>query len=301
MTNILNLPRFSKTSFAIVLLLVTALALPAAAQTLTPSEIDALKAQLVEARDVYNALGARVPCYVDKDASFQAHSSQLQQTAGDLHRQEQKLSSELAQKKSEAEAFRYDFEAAQQKMLNLKRKMSKIQDRIRGSQVALDECKSKWWTINFLCDVAGEIIGLKNDLSKLSAEGQATDIKARSLQKPLREAQIRQTQAVVLLQGTQSALEQTKRDIEVAEAEIKVIKASLSEIRTVKQDYSTELVQFQEAFTEFKGLDPSSDRRSVVRRLRRESADLDDLLVKARVLLDENGLRLPSGERICAN
>jgi len=80
-----------------------------------------------------------------------------------------------------------------------------------------------------------------------------------------------------------------------------VIKASLSEIRTVKQDYSVELLQFQDAFTELDGLDPSSDRRSVVRRLRRESADLGDRLIKARGLLDENGLQLPSGKRICVN
>lgn len=301
MTNILNLPRFSKTSFAIVLLLVTALALPAAAQTLTPSEIDTLKAQLVEVRYVCEALGARVRCYVDKGAKLQADSSQLQQTAGDLHQRERKRSSELEQRKSEAEAYRHDFEAAEQEMDNLKRKMSNIKAQIRAGQAELDDCKSKFWIFGFVCDIASELAGLNGALRKLSAERQATDIKALSLKPRLDIAQIQQNMAAERFQRTQITLAQTKRDIAAAEAKIKVIKESLCEIRTVERDYSAEFKRFQRAFTEFEGLDPSTDRRSVVRRLRRESADLDDLLVKARGLLDENGLQLPSGGRICAN
>lgn len=297
----MNLLRSFIPSCIIVLFLLTALSLPAAAETLSPSEINALKAQLVKARDVDTALNARLQCYVDKDASFQAHSSQLQQTAGDLHRQEQTRSSELEQAKFEAESFHRDFEAARQEMDNLQNKMRNIEVQIRVRQADLDDCKSRWWTPNFLCDFAGEIIGLNGDLRKLSAEWQAAEIKARSLQQQLSEAETRQNQAAERFQRAQSASAQTKRDIEVAEAEIKVIKASLSEIRAVKQDYSTKLVEFQEAFKAFESLDPSSDHRFVVDRLRDESAKLDDLLVKARVLLDENGLKLPSGERICAN
>lgn len=297
----INLLRFSKTTCSIVLLLATVLVLPAAAQTLSPSEIDALKAQLVEAQDVNTTLAARVQCYIDKDTSLQARSSQLQQTAGDLHRQEQTLSTELAQKKSEAEGFRREYEAAQREMNNLQRKKRGIEAQIRVRQADLDNCKKEWWTPNFLCDFAGEITGLKGQLRNLAAERQATEIKAHQLRKDLEKAQRRYKDAATLLQKKQAAVLQNKQDIAAAEAEIKVIKASLAEIRAVKQDYTAELGQFQDTFKELESLDPNSDRRSVVRRLRRESTELDVLRVKVRGLLDENGLLLPSGKRICAN
>jgi len=278
----INLLRFSKASYTIVLLLVTFLTLPAAAQTLTSSEIDAFKAQMDKAQAVYSALGAKVQCYADKDASLQANSEQLQLKAGDLHRDEQRLFGELAQRKHEAEAFRRNLEEARQEMGNLQREMRNIEAQIQAKQAALDDCKRRWYTINIFCDLAGEIVGLNGQLRKQKAQLKAADIKASSLQQQLPEAQSRQRQAAERLQTTQTTLAQTKREIAAAEAEIKVIKASLSDIRTVKQDYSVELLQFQGAFTEFEGLDPSSDRSSVVRRLRRESADLGNRLIKAR-------------------
>jgi chromosome segregation ATPase len=296
----MNLLRYSKTIYTIAFLLATAVALPAAAQSLTPAEIDALKAQLVEARDIDIALGARLQCYVDEDASLQARSSQLQQTAGDLHQQEKKLSSELAQKKSEAEAFRRDLNATQREMNNLQRQMRKIEGQIRARQAALDDCKSRWYTINFMCDFAGEITGLNSELRNFSAQRNAAEIKARRLQEDLKKAQRRHKDAASLLQKKQTAVQQNKKNIAAVEAEIKVIKASLAEIRTVKQGFSAELRQFQEAIKEFESLDPGSDRRSVVRRLQRESAELDAQRGKVRVLLDKKGLQLPSGKRICA-
>ncbi|PKH01048.1 hypothetical protein CXF72_19140 [Psychromonas sp. MB-3u-54] len=297
----LSLLRFWKPFCTIVLFLVTALALPAMAQTLAPSEIDTLKAQLVKAQDVYSALGTRVQCYEKKDTSLQVRSSQLQKTAGDLHQQEQMLSSELAQAKSEAEEFNREFEAARQEMDKLQSKISNIEAQIQARQAALDDCKRKAWIFGFVCDIAGELAGLNGDLRRFSADRQAANIKAGTLDQQLRAAQIRQSQAAERFQNNQHTSDQHKQDIAAAEAEIKVIKASLSEIRTVKQDYSVKLGTFQDAFTEFEALDPSSARRSVVHRLLRESADLDALLVKARGVIERNGLQLPNGERLCEN
>ena len=358
----MNLPRFSKSACTTVLLLVTALALPAAAKTMSPSKIDALRAQLVVARDVDTALGVRaqcyvdegrilqarssqlqqtagdlhgekqelsgklspseinalraqlvearnvdtaldvkVQCYVDMNASLQALSSQLQQTAGDLHRGEQELSSKLAQTESEAEVFRRDFETISRKKANLDKDMHFTEIKIKLRKAALDDCKRKFGIINFMCDFAGEIVGLNGDLRNLSAVRNATGIKMRSLQQNLNNAESRYKQAAERFLETQSLSAENKRDITATDAEIKVIKQSLSEIHTVTQDYSTEFISFQHALTEFEGLNPSSDRRSVVRRLRRESADLDDLMAKTRGLLNENGLQLPSGKYICSN
>lgn len=189
-------------------------------------------------------------------------------------------------------------------MDNLTRDIDIKKNKISERQAVLDKCKSKFGFLGFLCDIAGEIVGLKGDLRKLSEERDATGIKAASLQKNLEDAENRQKQAVEQAEKRLQTIKipsiENKRCIAEVEAEIKVIKDSLSEIRKIKQDFSVKIGEFQDAFAEFEGLDASSDRSSVVRRLRREDADLVDLLVKARKLL-KNDLKLPSGERICAN
>jgi chromosome segregation ATPase len=301
MTNRLNLLGLSKMSWAAFILLMTAMVMPVAAQPLTPAEIDALQRQLVEARNVAAALDARVQCYVDRDNSFHQRSKQLQLNAAGLHQQEDELSARLQQEKYKAESFERDYVSARNDMHNLKRKMDAIQHHIRRLKAELDDCKSKAWIFGFVCDFAGEISGLNSHLRNLAADSRVALIKMQSLEKNLRDAERRKNQAQQELQKTQSQLNQTTRDLAATEAEIKSLKASLARIREVKQDYSSELNQFEYAFNEFENLDPASDRRFVVRRLRHESEDLKGLLAQARGLLDENGLLLPTGKRICAN
>jgi chromosome segregation ATPase len=239
-------------------------------------------------------------CYIDLETKLQKQSGQLQQSAGDLHRQEQKLSSDLEQAVFEAESLRHDYDEVRQEIVNLKNSMTNIEGQIRIKQAALDECKGKFGVIDFMCEWAGEIVGLNGELRKLHYNWQGANIKASSLQPHLVQAQGRKKQADEVLQSTRMALNQTKQNIQAAEAEIKELKSSLSEIRTVKQECATQLLEINDAFSELEGMGSGSGRDSVVRRLRRESTDLGDLLTKARVLLEGNGLRLQSGEHVCA-
>jgi chromosome segregation ATPase len=179
--------------------------------------------------------------------------------------------------------------------------MQKIKAEIRAREAAMAKCKKDFGFLGFFCDLSGEIIGLNGDLRKFSAAYKAASIPLRSSEQQLREARERQNRARAEFQQAQNALNQTERDLATTEAEIKALKATLARIREVGGDYSEELRQFQYAFSELEGLDPNSDRRYVVKRLRRESADLHNLLIEARKLLDQKGLLLPSGRFICAN
>lgn len=301
MIKILNLLRFSKIAPVAMLLLSITLALSVEAETLTPDEIQALKEQLTGARGVYTTLDNRVQCYVDQDISLQGRSKQLQERAGNLHREEKKLSSELDQRRFEAKGFQRDAETAQQEMYALQKKIAVIERDMQVRQAGLDGCKDKAWIFGFVCDLAGEISGLKKQLRELASKKEEMNIKIISRDKQLKDARDREYQATELLKKAQLGSAQNKREIQAVEAQIKVIKPSLTKIRAAKQVYSIELDTFEYTFAEFDALDPNSDRRSVIRRLRRESEDLDVQLIQARELLNENGLQLPSGERICAN
>ncbi len=298
-----SVPIFQRVVWAlwtIAFSLLVALALPAEAQPLTPSEIESLKTQLLDAQSVYATLGARVDCYADSETRFQTRSFQLQETAGDLKQREQEMSAELQAAESEAAALRREFEQSEREMGTLQLQINRIENGIRIRQAELDRCKSDWGVLGFLCDLAGEISGLNKDLRRLSADRSAAAIRVRSAQQRLEDAETRKNTATGRFETIREASDETKQKIAVIEAEIKLIKASLAEIRVVDQAYAVELGNFEDAFAEFDRLDPGSDRRFVIHRLRSESQNLEDHLVKARALLDENGLQLPGGVRICA-
>lgn len=285
--------------FSAVVLFVS-FSLSIAAQTLTPSEIAAFRAQLVEAQSVNTALITKGQCYGSNEASLQAISSQLQETAGELHHQAQKLAAELERAKFKAESFSREFERAVQERQNAENRMRDINFQIRVREAELEDCKRQFGFLGFLCDLAGEISGLKGELRKLTAARQEIDIRIASLENGLQLAHNEKNQAEE--QFTQNLMEfdKNKADIASVEEKIKLIKASLSEIRTLQQDNATLRDSFSALLAEFESLDPASEHQSVAHRLRRESEELSALLTKAQKLLDSNGLLLPSGERICA-
>lgn len=287
--------------FSFIVVFLATFSLSTAAQTLTPSEIAVFRAQLVKAQRVDAALSTKGQCYGNKEASLQANSNQLQETAGELHRQEQKLAAELERAKFEAESFSRDFEIALRERQDLENRMRDVNFQIRARVAELEDCKRQFGFLGFLCDFAGELSGLNGDLRKLTAARQEIDIWITSLEKRLQLARNEKSQAEERFRKNMMEFDKNKADIASVEEKIKVIKASLSEIRTLKQDNATLRDGFTALLAEFEGLDPASDRQSVARRLRRESEELNTLLIKAQKLLDSNGLLLPGGERICAN
>lgn len=297
--NLLNTHKIPLYLSAMILLFLALFSVTVFAQ-LEPAEREELKTLLLKARDVNSALQGRLLCYTEKDAVFQAQSSQLQQQTGDLHQQEKQLASELARVKSEAEGFRQQLLLARQQLEQLQARMQQVEWEIRSRQAELDRCKDDWGFVGFLCDLAGEITGLNGQLRQLAAERQSHELTTRMLEPQVQAAQNRQIQAEQHWYEAQSKTEQTQAAVLATEAKITVLKASLEQIRLLRQQYATSQDSLSHSFAEFESLDPASDRRSVIRRLRQESAALNELLLKAHTLLDKNGLSLPGGERICA-
>jgi len=296
MNNTLSLPLFF-----IKFLLVVILVLPVEAEELTVTDIKIFNAQLIESQYIHNEFITKIQCYLDQDTHLQANSSKLQQIVGDLHQEEQGLSSKLVQAKFEAEKFQQNFEQARNERNRLKNKTNKIRYKIMGHKETLKDCKKHLWIFGFTCDLAAEISGLKGQLRKLSNDEKEVKIKVNSLNQQVSDAQGRLNKANKQLAKIQNTLHQAKNNITTTEAEIKLIKMSLAEIRRMKQNYTIEHNQFNDIFTELKNLDPLSERRSIIRRLRQESIDLSEQQRKARALFDENGLQLSNGKRICIN
>nr|WP_275938483.1 hypothetical protein [Pectobacterium brasiliense] len=151
------------------------------------------------------------------------------------------------------------------------------------------------------CELYAEISGLNSDLRNLDNERQQLDIKVRSSREYLKNAFDKKIQAETRLKESLTKSEQNSADIATVENKIGVIKASLTEIRKLKQDNAILLARFTDSIAELNGLDPASDRRFIVNRLHQESESLNVLLLKSQELLDINGLQLPGGERICTN
>ncbi|AIU88535.1 hypothetical protein ABRP70_18060 [Pectobacterium odoriferum] len=288
----------------------TSLSLSAATQTLTPSEIEAFNAQVANAQRIDTALVAKGQCYADKDAELEANSHRLQETAGELHRQEQQLVAELTSAESEVKAFSEALDKELEQKNYLEQRMWYVKNEIRKKESELDSCKRP--TGSFFddilspftyigCELYAEISGLNSDLRNLDNERQQLDMKVKSSREYLKNASDKKDRAEKRLKENREKFDNNKNGIDAVEKEIGMLKVSLAEIRKLKQDNATLLVRFTDSITELNGLDPTSDRRLIVTRLRQESESLNVLLLKSQELLDINGLQLPGGERICTN
>ncbi|MEQ9943673.1 hypothetical protein ABRP58_16715 [Pectobacterium aroidearum] len=279
----------------------TSLSLSAATQTLTPSEIEAFNAQIANAQRIDTALVAKGQCYADKDTELEANSHRLEETAGELHAQKQKLATELERAAFAAKEFSNRFEMASRERHDLENKMQEIKHQIHAREAALNNCKRQFGFLDFMCDFAGEITGLNGDLRRLDGARRELDIRASAAKERYEAARNENNQAEVRLHENQMKSEQNSADIAAVENKIGMLKVSLAEIRKLKQDNATLLARFTDSIAELNGLDPASDRRFIVNRLRQESESLNVLLLKSQELLDINGLQLPGGERICTN
>ncbi|MEQ9902803.1 hypothetical protein [Pectobacterium aroidearum] len=279
----------------------TSLSLSAATQTLTPSEIEAFNAQIANAQRIDATLAIKGQCYTDKEAEFQTNSNGLQETAGELHAQKQKLATELERAAFAAKEFSNRFEMASRERHDLENKMQEIKHQIHAREAALNNCKRQFGFLDFMCDFAGEITGLNGDLRRLDGARREIDIRASAAKERYEAARNENNQAEVRLHENQMKSEQNSADIAAVENKIGMLKVSLAEIRKLKQDNATLLARFTDSIAELNGLDPASDRRFIVNRLRQESESLNVLLLKSQELLDINGLQLPGGERICTN
>jgi chromosome segregation ATPase len=127
---------------------------------------------------------------------------------------------------------------------------------------------------------------MKNNISSAMVQYEAAT-------EHLRQARERYTEA-------KASLEQNQMSIKTNEAELKSIKSALSALRSAKQDYATKQSRFDAAYKDFKSLDPNSDRRYVIRQLRNASQEMAVALPIAEAAVNDNGLLLSSGTRICA-
>ena len=279
----------------------TSLSLSAATQTLTPSEIEAFNAQITNAQRIDATLAIKGQCYTDKEAEFQTNSYGLQETAGELHAQKQKLATELERAAFAAKEFSNRFEMASRERHDLENKMQEIKHQIHAREAALNNCKRQFGFLDFMCDFAGEITGLNGDLRRLDGARREIDIRASAAKERYEAARNENNQAEARLHENQTKSEQNSADIAAVENKIGMLKVSLAEIRKLKQDNATLLARFTDSIAELNGLDPASDRRFIVNRLHQESESLNVLLLKSQELLDINGLQLPDGERICTN
>ncbi|MBB1489212.1 hypothetical protein [Oceanospirillum sediminis] len=271
------------------------------AEALSEAEINQLNDQLHKASETYVLLENHVQCYAEQDSVFQQRSKLLQAKAGDLHKEKQALSIKLETSQQEKESFLQEVDKAQNDVHDLTPKILHMNARIQAAEHALEECKGKKWIPNFLCDWAGEISGLKKEMRHLYAEKETLGIRLDIARAHLEESSMRYKQAEEKFKATEVKSEENKNDILKTETDIKLIKKSLMELRTARQEYFIELNNFEKTFNEFKALDPNSERRFVIHRLRRESEKLSEQLIQASSLSGMNGLLLPSGERICIN
>lgn len=264
-------------------------------------ELATIEKQRSTSIELSTALQARLSCLQDQDDTLDARSRALQAKAGELHDATDDLEQEFNRARSQRDAFAREFDQAQDEMNHISRQMQELERQLSARQLALEECKKKTWILGFMCDFAGEITGLNQQIRQLQPALSAHQTKFNGLK--ARQAKIEADYRAADNDFAKVRADKQANEAMIAstEAEIKVLKRALETLRSTRFTYASEQKRFESAYADFKGAPDDDDPAFARRNLRDASADLAEEIPRARAVLNDGGVQLPSGARVCSN
>lgn len=266
---------------------------------LTPQEIADFNARLGTVVAMEGTLDSTISCLADEEAASVATSEALQLRLGQLRRDEDGLKIELTKFEAEASGFEGLLRASENEYAVLKRQLETVESKRRALRASINACKDEWWTINILCDLAGELAKLDAQFSNLDGNARAVRTRADGSRQRLETARRNFEAARRNFDAAQAAMASATADIKTAEAQIKLIKANLAGLRASRQSFLLARDGFAEALASAQRVETASERSSAARRLRREADTLAEIETSTASLMRAEGIEMPDGARIC--
>jgi chromosome segregation ATPase len=249
---------------------------------LDPAKISEFQSKLEIARHSQADLNQRVTCLNQRDAQLVAQRNNLEERIGALRREENKLAPEVNRLEAAYHGYMHEFEKERRDLDGFRRHLQELEARKRGQEQALQECKSKWYTINASCDLAYNLLEVAGEIKNYDG-----DIAAAA-----RRERIAHDSAVLAhenLQKTKRDFDSTKvqanaldTEIHRTEHEMGATKAELSGLRQEASPYQGLIDNFANALTEAKDVNLADARRArTLRTLGDISASIDNAVVRS--------------------
>ncbi len=269
--------------------------------TLNQALITEYTVKLENARNIQAGIVTRVACIEARDAELTSRSQELEVELGGLRRREQALASELATRQVERDQFSKVYDSEKIKYNQLAKTLASYKAEKKRHDDWVRQCKHDTWIFSFTCDIATVLGRLVGQIR--SVEGEIATLK-RQLeisQGALTAAEQRHNESASALALAQSQSVEVEASISQTENEIKQLKAVLSELRTNVQSNRTLLDDFEAALAEANTVDTADSRARTARKVARNSADVDQLVIRSSELVERANSVLPAGGQNCAS
>jgi chromosome segregation ATPase len=255
----------------------------ALAQTagLDPAKISEFQSKLEIAQRTQADLNRRVMCLNQRDAQLVSQRNNLEERIGRLRTEENKLAPEVNRLEAAYNDYIREYEKERSELDGFRRHLRELEARKRGQEQALQECKSKWYTINASCDLAYNILEATGDIKNYDGAIAAAARREQIARDSANFAGEKLQQSKRDFDSTRDQANAVAAEINRTEHEMGAIKTALSGLRAEVQPSKILIDEFADALTEAKDLNLADARARVLRTLTDIGAKIDSAVVRS--------------------
>lgn len=265
---------------------------PAAAQsvTLTPEQISAFHQQIGQARQTQDVVAASEACVASYSAALQARGSELESMLADNLHLEQTLGPEVTRLGAEAGRFAAIAADEQRNLDDKQRDLQSALDEQKAEDDRLQECRRVLTILDFLCDWGDQAVRDLGWMRNVRAEMDGIEARLASARNGAQAATVNLAASQAALMTAGMRITAGRMAIPPIEAEIVRVKATVSDLHVMRQDYKTYLDDFASLLEQVDAADPESLRARAIIRL---STNVDGLVSRAPAALSAADAILP--------
>jgi predicted nucleic acid-binding Zn-ribbon protein len=274
------------------------IAAPPPPAALTPEAIAEYGAKLEKARATRSDLEKRVTCLNGQDAALVAQRDEKQRLLGEARTRETELSGKIREYNAAFDGFRQTYDSEGSHLDGLRRELWELEARKRAQEADLQDCKSRWWAPNFMCDLANEIAHLFGLFKNVQGDIDATQRRVDTAREGMDAAWRNLDQSRQALTQAQTDATSNADLIRRHETDIRSIQSVLSELRPSVQSFQVLTDGLRDALDEASKVDTEDGRARTARKVQGIAGDIDAALeqsgqamTRARSVLPEDVTR----------
>lgn len=265
-------------------------AVAAQVSPLSPEQISAFNAQVVQARQTQKWFSDSETCLTLHNTALQARGSELESALAADRRLEQTLALEVTRLDEEQRQFASISQTEQSNLDSRQQDLDSALNEQQEQDRRLEECRRALTILSFLCDWGDQAVRDLGWMRNVRAEIDGIRARLDSAHTGLRDAEwnLAESQTALVRARDQAAANQVS--IRQIEDEIVQVKRTISTLHEMTGTYNTLLDDLANLLEQADAVDPESARARQIARL---SSEVADLVSRAPAAISSAGADLP--------
>lgn len=252
-----------------------------------------------DARRVERSIRTRLQCVEEEHRARMEKSQALETALGESRRREKELVSQNAEFEERVRRFSEERDRQQKAFQTVQAEWRRLEAEKRRQEQDVQHCKSQWWTINALCDLAADFLRAVGEFEEVDGRLAGVRVRLETARQSLNMAQNNLNQSRATLRDVRGQIGVVNRQIAETEQALVDIKASLAQLRIEEQSFNTEIADLKWAISEAQSVDTEDEKRRTLRKMQRISESLDALIARSAGVIEKANALLASSGRIC--